>query len=159
MKKKMKKLLVLLLSIIMLLSMSGCTSDKSQIKDALSEFEYSCQNLDVDAMLACIDPDIADPIRFGVAVYSQVQGDDYEDVMDGILECLITSQAGESVDSEAFFSTISFSDEKIEKKKAYANVACKVNFEMAGEQFTRDANIQMVKRDDKWYVVSFDMFS
>ena len=67
----MKKLLVLLLSIIMLLSMSGCTSDKSQIKDALSEFEYSCQNLDVDAMLACIDRILQ--IRFDLELLSTVR--------------------------------------------------------------------------------------
>ena len=36
---------------------------------------------------------------------------------------------------------------------------CKISFELAGEQFERDATIEMIEKDDKWYIYSFDMLS
>jgi hypothetical protein len=159
----MKKVLCYLITILLIgtmtMGITGCTSKASEIKDTLSEFEYACRDLDVNAMLKCIDPDIADPIRLGLALVSTFTDADYEDLVDGLFDNIGTSEFGSSFNAEDFLSTISVSDAKLKIKKQNATVTCKINFELAGEQFKRDATIKMIKKDDKWYICSFDMFS
>lgn len=159
MKKVLRYLVTIVLIVTMTMEMTGCTSKASQIKDTLSEFEYAARNLDVNAMLKCIDPDISDPIRLGLALVSTFSDADYEDLVDGLFDNLGASEFGSSFNAEDFLSTISVSDPKIKTKKNRAVVTCKLSFELAGEQFTRDATIEMIEKDDKWYIASFDMFS
>ena len=159
MKKALRYLVVIMLVVTMNFGMTGCASKASQIKDTLSEFEYACHNLDVNAMLKCIDPDISDPIRLGLALVSTFTDADYEDLVDGLFNNIGDSEFGSSFDAEDFLNTISVSDAKLKTKKHRATVTCKINFELAGEQFKRDATIEMIEKDDKWYIYRFDMFS
>lgn len=159
MKKVLRYLVTIMLIVTMTIGMTGCTSNASQIKDTLSEFEYAARNLDVNAMLKCIDPDVSDPIRLGLALVSTFSDADYEDLVDGLFDNLGASEFGSSFNAEDFLSTISVSDAKLKTKKHRGVVTCKINFELAGEQFTRDATIEMIEKDDKWYIASFDMFS
>jgi len=157
---KMNRFVALLLAACLCLScLTGCESKSSKIKDTLSEFEYACQNLDVDAILDCIDPDIADPIRFAVALYSGATGQDYEDFLDSVFDDLVAGVFGIDFDPYDFLSTISFTDIKVKTKKDYATVTCELNFEIAGEQFKRDATIYMIENDENWYVASIDVLS
>lgn len=159
MKRIVRCFVSIILIVTMAFGMTGCVSKTSQIKDTLSEFEYACRNLDVNAMLKCIDPDISDPIRLGLALVSTFTDADYEDLVDSLFDNIGASEFGSSFDAEDFLSTISVSDAKLKTKRHSATVTCKVNFELAGEQFKRDATIEMVEKDDKWYIYSFDMFS
>lgn len=159
MKKVFRYLVTIILIVIMTMGITGCASKASKIKDTLSEFEYAARNLDVNAMLKCIDPDISDPIRFGLAVFSTITDADYEDLVDGLFDNLGVSEFGSSFNAEEFLSTISVSDAKLKIKKHTAVVTCKINFELAGQKFSRDASIEMIEKNDKWYIHSFDMFS
>ena len=159
MKKVLHYMVTIMLIVTMTMGMTGCTSKASQIKDTLSEFEYAARNLDVNAMLKCIDPDISDPIRLGLAVFSTFTDADYEDFVDGLFDNLGASEFESSYTAEDFLSTITISDAKLKTKKHTAVVNCKINFELAGEQFSRDASIEMIEKNDKWYIYSFDMFS
>lgn len=159
MKKVFRYLVTIMLIVTMAFGMTGCASKTSQIKDTLSEFEYACCNLDVNAMLKCIDPDVSDPIRLSLALVSTFTDTDYEDLVDGLFDNIGASEFGSSFDAEDFLSTISVSDAKVKTKKNRATVTCKINFELAGEQFKRDATIEMIEKDDKWYIYSFDIFS
>ncbi len=159
MRKIMGHLWILSLVVAVTFGMTGCTSKASQIQDTLSEFEYSCRNSDVNVILNCIDPDVADPIRIAIALFSTMTGEDYENIVDGLFDHLEGEPFGASFDAKRFLSTISFSDEKLKTKKNTAKVTCKMNFEVAGVQFTRDTVIDMVKLDGKWYIAGFDLFS
>lgn len=159
MKRSIRCFATLFLLIAIAFGTVGCTSKASQIKDTLSEFEYACRNLDVDAMLKCIDPDVSDPIRLGMAVFSTITGTDYEDIVDVLFANISEGEFGTSFDAKDFLSTISVSDVKVKTKKNTATVTCKISFELAGEQFERDAAIDMGKRDDKWYITYFEILS
>lgn len=145
---------------ILTCSMSGCASNSSKIKNTLGEFEYACQNLDIDSMLDCIDPMIADPIRLAVAIYSGATGQDYEDFLDGIFDELVGSLFGTEFDPYDFLGTISISDTKIKAKSNMATAECTLNFEIAGEHFEKDAEIYLTKDkdDDNWYISSINVF-
>lgn len=155
--KKLRELIAVLLIVIMVFCMMGCSSDKSQIKDTLSEFENSCRNLDVDGMLDCIDPDVSDPIRLGMAVLSNITGTDYESIIACIFSNISESGLGDDFNPQEFLSTIGVSDAKLKINNNTATVTCELSFEVAGEKFERDAAIDMVKKDDKWYIAGFDM--
>lgn len=159
MRKTARIIALLLLTAALLSCFSGCATKASKIKDTLSEFEYACRTLDVDAILDVIDPSVADPIRLTIAILSSAAGQDYEDVTDGILEELIYGVFGEDYDPDEFLSTLSISDAKVETTETGAVVTCLVNFEIAGERFEQFSTIVMREVNEKWYIASIDIFS
>lgn len=158
--KNWKRITALALTLVLLVcSLTGCSADKSEIMDTLEEFSYACRSLDVDALLNCIAPDTADPIRLGLALYSQATGQDYEDVTDGILDSLISDIFGSSYDPDDFLSTLRISDAEVTVDGDVAEVRCVVHFEVAGEKFARESSIIMVKELKKWYVAYVNLFA
>ena len=158
--KKWKRITAAALALVLLVcSLTGCSAEKSEITDTLGEFTYACRSLDVDALLNCIAPDTADPIRLVLALYSGATGQDYEDVTDSILDSLISDIFGSSYDPDDFLSTLSISDTKITVDDDLAEVRCVVHFEVAGEKFARESSIIMVKELKKWYVAYVDLFA
>lgn len=156
--KTWKQILAVATAVAMAVALlSGCGSDKSDIKDTLNEFEYACHTLDVKAILSCIDPSISDPIRLGLAVYTGVAGKDYEDFAEDALDNLVAVVFGEDLDAEDYLSKITISDEKVKVDKKTAKVTCKLNFEVNGEKFEHPATIKMLLNDDKWYVAGIDI--
>ena len=110
-------------------------------------------------MLGCIDPDVADPIRLILALYSQATEQDYEDVTDEILENIVYSVFGEDFDPDEFLSTMSVSDVELDVDGEVAVVNCVIHFEVAGEQFARDSAIVLVEIRDRWYISYIDLFA
>lgn len=157
MKKMCKAAGMIMMLILMTLMLGGCTSDKSEIKDTLGRFEDACRNLDLDEMLDCIEPNVADPIRLGMAIYSGATGQEYKDFVDGTFDQLVTAVFGEDLESNDFLSSISISDAKCEVEKENAAVTCMVKFEIAGEKFERETTVYLHKKGDKWYIYNFEM--
>lgn len=158
MRKMTQKIVAIILSIVLICSLTGCSS-KSQIKDTLNEFEYACQNLDISAMLRCIDPVISDPIRLGMALLSGTTGIDYEDLVDVLFANIKSLGIGGNFDPKVFLNTLSLSKEKIKVKKNKATVNCLLGFEIAGEHFDKPVTIDMIKDDDNWYIAGFSLQS
>ena len=144
---------------ILVLSLTGCGSARSKIEDTVNEFEYACQNMDIDAILDTIDPYVSDSIRLVVAIYSGATGQDYEDFMDGVFDDLMYTLFGSNFDPYEFLSTISISEVKVKTQKREAIVTCELCFEIAGERFDRDATIYMVEEDENWYISYIDMIT
>lgn len=156
MKQAKRYISAILLTVIMLFGTTGCTSKSSQINDTLSEFEYACQNLDVNAILKCIDPDISNPIRLGLAIFSTIADADYEDIVDGLFDNISSLEFDFDFNAKEFLRTISITDTEVKAKKNTAVVTCKAGFELAGEYFDKYAEIDMIKKDEKWYISSLD---
>lgn len=160
MKKYFKNLVIACLIVTMAAGLSGCGSkaDK-EINKTLDEFQYSCQNLDVKAMLDCVNPDVADPIRFGFALISQFTETEYEDIVDCLFDGLLSGEFGEEFDCKEFLNTINLSEIEIDSDGNHADVSCKLNFELAGQEFSRPTKIGMIQVDEKWYIDGLDLFS
>lgn len=155
--RRMPYFLVILICSCSLLT--GCATKGSKIKDTLTEFQYACQNLDLNAMLNCIDPDIADPIRLGLIVYGAVTEQDYEDVVDSLFDSVLGDLRYEIQDSEGFLQTMTVTDTKLKAKRHTAVVTCTLNFEISGQEFHRRCKINMVEREKKWYISGFSFAS
>lgn len=158
--KRMNRFAALILAAVLLVScLSGCSGNATKIRNTLEEFEYACRNLDTDAILGCIDPDVADPIRMVLALYSQATNQDYEDITDTALEDVVYGVFGTDFDPDDFLSTLSVTDAKLKVEDDLAVVECVVNFEIAGEKFARDSAIYLVEIRDKWYISYIDLFA
>ena len=148
----MKKLIAVVVTAVMMLSLCACSSNATEIRDTMNEFQYACQNLDIDAMLNCIDPDVAQPIQAGIASYSVATGKDSEDVLDEVVDQIF----GSEYDPEEFLSTIEATDVKPKVKKNTATIDCTLSFEIGGQTFERDSRFTMTKKNDKWYISDFE---
>jgi hypothetical protein len=159
MRKENRLIALVLAAALLMCCLAGCSGNAGKIRDTLEEFEYACRNLDTDAMLGCIDPDVADPIRLILALYSQATEQDYKDVTDEILENIVYSVFGEDFDPDEFLSTMSVSDVELDVDGEVAVVNCVIHFEVAGEQFARDSAIVLVEIRDRWYISYIDLFA
>ncbi|KIR01531.1 hypothetical protein P261_00345 [Lachnospiraceae bacterium TWA4] len=156
--KKFYLMKIIVLLIILSICLTGCFGKNTEeVNNSINEFEYACQNMDVRAILDSIDPDISDPIRLAFALYSGATGQDYEDFIDGIVDTIVGQVFGTTVQPRSFLSSLEISDTKCSVKKSSASVGCHINFEIAGEKFKREAIINLIKQDDKWYIVNFDV--
>lgn len=157
--KNQNRMIALVLAAVLLMScLTGCGA-AGEIQDTLKEFEYACRNLDTDAILGCVDPDVADPIRMILALYSEATEQDYEDVTDDVLENIVYGLFGADFDPDDFLSTLSVTDPQLEIDGDTAIVNCVVNFEIAGEKFARDSVIVLVEIRDRWYISYIDLFA
>lgn len=158
--KNWKRTAALILAVVLMAGiLTGCTNEKSAILNTMGEFLYACQNLDVDALLNCIDPDTADPIRLGLALYSEAVGKDYEDVTDTILQDFVYQVFGANYIPDDFLSTLDITDMKVTVEKDVAEIQCVVHFEVAGEKFARQSSVLLIKKLNKWYVAYVDLFA
>lgn len=138
----------------MVLSLSGCGKDKGEIEKLMTEFEYSCNELDIDTMLDCIDPAVSDKIRLATGIASMIT-DKNSDELTGELVGMLTGDG--SLNADEFFSSISIEpkDIKTGKKSAAANAI--VEYSVGGEKFKKDTEFEFVNTMDKWYIASFKL--
>lgn len=74
---KKKGILWVLLSVLLIVSLSGCkgggiVGKSAECKSLINKFEKSCNEVDIQAILDCIDPKISDPIKAIVAIGGMV---------------------------------------------------------------------------------------
>ena len=67
MKKIIAVAVMLVLLVTMAFSVTGCqAADKTEIRTVINEFEGACNKLDFDAVLDCINPQIADKVKLAL---------------------------------------------------------------------------------------------
>lgn len=87
---KKKGILWVLLSVLLIVSLSGCkgggiVGKSAECKSLINKFEKSCNEVDIQAILDCIDPKISDPIKAIVAIGGMVT-DNVDEYLGDILE-------------------------------------------------------------------------
>ena len=158
MQKRKNMIIVILLFTVLAVGCAG-TSDKSKCKNVLKEFEFACNNLDADAILTSIHPNIADPIRFGLATMKSFSGDSTDAILEKILDGVSggIESLGSNLSIKSVFSTFSIDPEKFNIHHKYAEVRCTVSFQIQGMSFERLAVFNMEKYNKKWYISSFEI--
>lgn len=168
------RMLTLVLAVVLVCSMTGCSGgsssrsgggnsgfslsnifgggEKKAIQNTLEEFEYACHNMDLNAILNCIDPDVAQPIKLLIAIGSMATDTDYEEMLD----MLVDQVFGEGLNPQEFLPKLELAVEDLKVKKDVAAAFAKINFELSGQQFTEPVYFYMIKVDDKWYISSVE---
>lgn len=142
-------------------SCSGCQDcsaggrrEKTSIENCLTEFQYACNTLDIRAMLNCIDPSVADPIRVSVGIYGTISDVDNDE----LLESFSQSITGEDIpEVDEFYQSINIEMLSARSGGKYGSASTTVYFTLFGEDIVRDATFEMVKDHGKWYISSFSL--
>lgn len=106
--KVTKKQFISILLVICMLVTGGCgaatITGASDIVTVVSNFEYSCRNLDLDGMLQCINPDVADPVKFILDIFMWFTKSDETEVVGDIMESVFDNK----YDIQDLFDDITF---------------------------------------------------
>ena len=153
MKKRIIKITTLILALIMMVGcLAGCGGTSKQVNNLLTEFEYACNTLDIDAMLNCIDPAVADPVKVGLSLYGLFAQKDQDETLDQIAQLL----SGDSkLDGKEFFSSIKIEIKKVSTKGKSTRAETTIQYKLLGQNYKKDASFMCMKNSDKWYISSF----
>ena len=131
-------------------TVSGLTQ-KANVEDTVSEVQYSLENMDVNALLRRVNPDLADPIRFALAamgmdgnqamtwLLSEMCGNDEINSAQDVLESVKT----EVIKTEIF------------GRHAVTETLCTVT--VGGEEFFRYLTFEMEYINKNWYIMNVSM--
>lgn len=124
----------------------------------LKNFEESCSELNVDGMLNCINPTIADPLKL-VRVVAPNVNDFLVKVVDQLIGGDgITEQIGvETENTESFVTSMKISPKRMFVGLKKAKVRCRVSFSINGLEMNREFDIKLVKKYGNWYISGFKL--
>lgn len=151
MKKTMHRLCAVILMTVMLLTLlTGCGA-KSDIKKTISTFESACQELDVKGMLECMNPIISKPILGAMNLFGV---EDTSGLLDKLVGTLSFFEAAGNA-TEEFIQSIEITpnDFAFNSDKDECTVLAELS---CGEENTKTITINLVLRDEIWYISDID---
>lgn len=151
---KMKKTAIGILIVTMILSFCGCSSDKGEIESLMMKFEHSCNELNIDSMLDCIDPDISEKIKLATE-FNGLFTDEESDVLTEELFAVMTGGSLMSANELLPSIKIELSDIMTNMRSGVANAA--IEYKIAGESFETEAVFRYTYKNEKWYISSFNL--
>lgn len=151
---KFKGIIIVMLVVTLVLSLCGCRNDKGEIENLMTEFEYSCNELGIDAMLDCIDPAISDKIKLATGIASMFTNKDSDELTEELVGMLTGDS---SLNADDFFSSIKIETKEIKTKKETGTADAIVEYSIAGEKFKKEATFNYVYNMEKWYISSFNL--
>ncbi len=133
----MKKTVSIVLAFICIIPLAGCSNEEEQIKILMTEFEYSCNTLDVDGILDCIHPDVTNKIKGALGVIGLFTGNDSDDILDSIASFIADNG---DVDTDDFFKTFKIDVKDIECSGFTAKINLDLNYKVGSEYITTETN-------------------
>ena len=125
--------------------------EKSKIQDVVGELRYACQNMDANALLDIVNPDIADPLKLAAAV----TGTNKNELMEKIFASL--SKPVENVDLEEVLRSLNYEIQNIQVSGRYARVTVLCTLTVGDVDLSRPATLDMERIEDQWYIMSADI--
>lgn len=152
--RKFKKFVALILIIVLSVSVCACGNQNNEIKTLTKNFENSCNKLDMNAMLDCIDPDISESVKKLTGLIGMFSDKDTDELLDSFAKVLF-SELPEN--SKEFFSSIKIKLDNIEIDEDSASATAEITYEISGEDNTSNANFEYARIDEKWYISNLDI--
>lgn len=152
--RKFKKFAALILIIVLSVSVCACGNQNNEIKTLTKNFENSCNKLDMNAMLDCIDPDISGSVKKLTGLIGMFSDKDTDELLDSFAKVLF-SELPEN--SKEFFSSIKIKLDNIKIDEDSASATAEITYEISGEDNTSNANFEYTRIDEKWYISNLDI--
>ena len=152
--KIFKMCAALILIIVLTVSMCACGNKNNEIKTLTKNFENSCNKLDMNAMLDCIDPDICDSVKKLTGLVGMFSDKDTDELLDSFAKVLF-SELPEN--SKEFFSSIKIKLDNIEIEEDSASATAEITYEISGEKNKSNANFEYARIDEKWYISNLNI--
>ena len=152
--KIFKMCAALILIIVLTVSICACGNQNNDIKTLTKNFENSCNKLDMNAMLDCIDPDISGSVKKLTGLIGMFSDKDTDELLDSFAKVLF-SELPEN--SKEFFSSIKIKLDNIEIEEDNASATAEITYEISGEDNKSNANFEYARIDEKWYISNLDI--
>ena len=122
---------------------------QQNVEKLVGECTGACRDMDLEAILDCVNPTLADPMRSMLKVAGLSGKSDEE-----LLELVGTYMGAEAADYSEFCETLSteVTDVQVHGEKADATV--KYSFEQDGQLYEGEADVNCIRIDGKWYISS-----
>ena len=143
-----------ILIIALSISMCACGNQTNEIKTLTNNFENSCNKLDMNAMLDCIDPDVSGSVKKLTGLIGMFSDKDTDELLDSFAKVLF-SELPEN--SKEFFSSIKIKLDNIEIEEDTASASAEITYEISGEDNKSNANFEYIRIDEKWYISNLDI--
>lgn len=153
--KIFKRILCCVLIVCVLLTMAACDSSKSEIKTLMKDFQKSCNDLDGEAMLDCMNPKVADTIDAAMKIIGAITSKSSDELFTTVADVLLGNSLFGTKD---FFSTLKIKVEtvNIAENGTDANGTATVTYvNFDGEELTKSATFKCIKTNDQWYISKF----
>lgn len=141
----------IVLSIIMIFSLIGCSGSNREIRNLMTEFENACNTLDFDAALNCINPKISDKIRIAAGFVEMFTDNDTDKMFESLADYLSSDDIG----GTDFFSSIDIKVKDISVEDEAAVVSATLTYELNGEEVVRESTFNCIYYTEKWYISGF----
>lgn len=149
MKKSVLRTLAIVLVGALLLTLAGCGA-KGKVKSVISRFQNACNALDVNAVLDCIDPTIADIAKGAGGLLGLLSGQDTDAVFQSLSSLLIAHEDAKGVD---FFKTLKIKVNSVETGETAATAKVTITYKnLSGEEVSREGNLTLKLSDGSWYI-------
>ena len=152
--KKIKSLSALFLIIALSVSLCACGNQNNEIKTLTKNFENSCNKLDMNAMLDCIDPEVSGSVKKLTGLIGMFSDKDTDELLDSFAKVLF-SELPEN--SQEFFSSIKIKLDNIEIEEDSASATAEITYEISGEDNKSNASFEYTRVDEKWYISNLDI--
>lgn len=167
--KYFKKWIALLLCFCLLLSASGCKNsigDKKAIANRIASFEKSCDNLDLEGIIDCFDPQDMIAIKFvlgGLGIIDNKEETAFEagkrqlyefvTMLANLPEILREPKDESAIDVILHSITLKADEISFPNRRHDNAVAnCKVSVQIDDETYTSRVEFNMIKSDGDWYI-------
>ena len=151
----MQKLFRSLISIVtvfaLLCALVGCGGANRQIEQLMKTFQSACNQLDFEALLDCIDPDVAEKVEMAAGIVGLFTNDDSETVLENLANLL----SGGEVKDSSFFASIQIEVDKITVDGDSATVSTLLTYRILKDDTVRPATFSCVCKDGQWYISNF----
>lgn len=152
MRKFAFSVIAIVLSITLMFSLTGCKAGSNKdIKTLLDEFEESCNTLDFDAVLDCINPQISDKINLALGLVGMFSDTDKDELFQQLADFL----SEDDIKGSEFFSSIKIEVEDINIVDEEATVSTIITYSINGDETTRESTFYCTYYIDAWYINAF----
>ncbi len=146
---------IILATVVLITCLCGCSAaDNTEIRNLITEFEYSCNTLDIDAMLDCITPEISDKIRLAVGFAGMFSDKSSDEMFEQLANTIMNNS---DISGNEFFSSVKITVSRIEAVKERAIVDTVLEYTLSGDSYKKEAIFECVTYLDKWYISNLDI--
>lgn len=150
--KSTKAFAAVLAAVVLMSVLTGCSlfdglfGGKRNVEQLINDFESACRKLDAEAMLDCIEPDTAKPIRNIMKLFGV---EDTAEIFEDLVALLgLFGDAGES--AEELIGSIKIEPKEYDFNEDNDRCSVTAEFSCGGESAV--VIIKCVEEDGKWYI-------
>lgn len=130
-------------------------TETNKIKRTLNSFQRNCNKMNVRGVIGCIYPEYA-KILDAISIPKDLQSN--PDILESILDVLYIADEDIAENVIEFFESLRLDIDEIDLEKrtrsspTRAKVSARLLYSIAGEEYSQDVTITMLKDRRNWYI-------